>query len=190
MAFPPLGTVFVIIWEIFPWENIFNLSVSAAYSEFCEWVRVGIDVYILHQKYQIKSHSPPWFSAASAAAIIHRNHFQTSNNGCKSILEAAKLAYDNKTKLERNLALGTLGKLLMVFLTKVNLLYLLYSMVRRYCFAAFDKAILFTKIFSKNSNLDGLGISLPVFPSRTNLNLHNISATPKMVKKVRTNLDS
>ena len=34
------------------------------------------------------------------------------------------------------------------------------------------------------------GISLPVFPSRTNLKLHNISITPKMVKKVITNLES
>ena len=35
-----------------------------------------------------------------------------------------------------------------------------------------------------------VGISLPVFPSRTNLKLHDISITPKMVKKVITNLDS
>ena len=40
-----------------------------------------------------------------------------------------------------------------------------------------------------NSNLDDSGISLPVFPSRTNLKLHNISITPKMVKKVIMNLD-
>ena len=32
-------------------------------------------------------------------------------------------------------------------------------------------------------------ISLPVFPSRTSLKLHNISVTPKMVKKVIMNLD-
>ena len=56
--------------------------------------------------------------------------------------------------------------------------------------SASDKAKLFAKNFSKNSNLDDSGISLPVFPSRTNLNLHNISITPKMVKKVITNLDS
>ena len=31
--------------------------------------------------------------------------------------------------------------------------------------------------------------SLPVFLSRTNLKLHNISVSPKMVKKVITNLD-
>ena len=30
-----------------PWEDIFKLSASVAASEFCEWVQVGIDVYIL-----------------------------------------------------------------------------------------------------------------------------------------------
>ena len=39
-----------------------------------------------------------------------------------------------------------------------------------------------------NSNLDDSGISLPAFPSRTDLKLHNISVTPKMVKKVVMNL--
>ena len=58
-----------------PWEDIFKLSASAAASEFCEWVQVGIDVYIPHHKYQVKPHSSPWFSIACAAATIHRNHF-------------------------------------------------------------------------------------------------------------------
>ena len=57
----------------FPWEDIFKLSASA--SEFCEWFQVGTDVYIPHRKYQAKPHSCPWFSAACAAAIAHRNHF-------------------------------------------------------------------------------------------------------------------
>ena len=34
-----------------PWEDIFKLSGSAAASEFCEWVQVGIDAYIPHRKY-------------------------------------------------------------------------------------------------------------------------------------------
>ena len=54
---------------------------------------------------------------------------------------------------------------------------------------AIDKAKLFAQNFSKNSNLEDSGISLPVFPSRTNLKLLNISVTPKMVKKVVMNLD-
>ena len=56
-------------------------------------------------------------------------------------------------------------------------------------YSASDKAKLFAENFSKNSNLDDSGISLPVFPSRTNQKLHNISVTPKIVKKVITNLD-
>ena len=55
--------------------------------------------------------------------------------------------------------------------------------------SASDKAKLFAENFSKNFNLDDSGISLPVFPSRTNLKLHNISVTLKMVKKVTMNLD-
>ena len=47
-----------------------------------------------------------------------------------------------------------------------------------------------SKNFSKNFNLDDFGISLPVFSSRTNLKLRNISVTPKIVEKVITNLDS
>ena len=56
--------------------------------------------------------------------------------------------------------------------------------------SASDKANLFDKNFSNNSNLDHSGIFLLVFPSRTNLKLYNISVAPKMVKKFITNLDS
>ena len=56
--------------------------------------------------------------------------------------------------------------------------------------SASDKAKLFPKNFSRNSSRDDSGISLPVFPSRTNLKLHNISVSPEMVKNVITNLDS
>ena len=43
--------------------------------------------------------------------------------------------------------------------------------------------------FQGTLNLDDAGISLPVFPSKTNLTLHHISVTPKMVKKVKMNLN-
>ena len=57
-------------------------------------------------------------------------------------------------------------------------------------FSGSDKAKLFAKNFSKNSNLEDSGISLPTFPSRTNLKLHNVSVTSKIIKKVIVNLDS
>ena len=59
-------------------------------------------------------HSSPWFSGDRAAAIVHRNYFfrlhqrekssdskvkfRQASNCCKRFLEAAKLAYANKTK--------------------------------------------------------------------------------------------
>ena len=133
------------------WLVLLRCGASAAASEICEWVQVGIDVYIPHRKYQVKPHSSPWFSAACAAAIVHRNHFfhlyqrekssdskvkfREASNRCKRVLEAAKLAYGNKKSpsLPRNMALGTFGKLPIVFSTMVNLLYLLYSTAWRCC---------------------------------------------------------
>ena len=90
-----------------------KLCASVAASEFCEWNQVGIGVYIPHHKYQVKSHSCPWFSAACVSAIVHGNHFfhlyqqnrssepkiklRQASNHCKSIFTAAKLAYATKT---------------------------------------------------------------------------------------------
>ena len=54
-------------------------------------------------------------------------------------------------------------------------------------FSASNKAKLFGKSFYNNSNLDDSGISLSAFPSRTNLKLHNIHVTLKLVKAI-TNL--
>ena len=88
--------------------------------------------------------------------------------------------------LPRNLALVTFVELLIVSPTKVNLLYHLYSTAHR-CLS--DKAKFFAENFCKNSIFDDSGISLPLFPSRTNLKLHNISVTLKMVKKIIMNLD-
>ena len=42
-----------------PLDDIFKLGASAAVSEFCECVQVGIDVYIPHRKSQVKPHSSP-----------------------------------------------------------------------------------------------------------------------------------
>ena len=48
---------------------------------------------------------------------------------------------------------------------------------------------MFAIIFAKNFNLNELGISLPIFPSTSNLNLHNIPVTLTLIKKVKTDFD-
>ena len=55
--------------------------------------------------------------------------------------------------------------------------------------SASDKVKLFPENLSKSFYLDDSGISFPVFPSRTNPKLRNICVTPKMVRKVITNID-
>ena len=92
--------------------------------------------------------------------------------------------------LPRNLALGTFGELPVVFSTKVNLLYLLYSTARRCCLPHLINQNCLLKTFLRTLILMTLYLfTVPVFPSRTNLTLHNISVTLKMVKKVITNLN-
>ena len=144
----------------------------------CERVQVGIDLCIPHRKYQVKPHSCPWFSAACAAAIAHRNHFfrlyqkdkssaskvnfRQDSNHCKRVLEAAKLAYANKTKQSITsqelgcrdfwcIANSVLNKGKSGTLPLFNGLEVLSS--------ASDEAKLFAENYSKNSNLDDSGIS-------------------------------
>ena len=165
-------------------------------------------VYIPCRKYQVKPHSSPWFLASCAATIVYRNHFfrfhqkdkssdykvkfrQTSNR-YKRVLEAAKLAFANKTKESITsqkfgscdfwqIGNSVLNKGKPAIPPLFNSPEVLSS--------GSDKAKFLVENFCKNSSLDDSGISLPVFPSRTNLKLHNISVTSKMVKKIIMNLD-
>ena len=157
---------------------MFKLSPSATCSKFCKWVQVGIDVYISHREYEVKPHSSPLFSAACAAAIVHRNHFfclyqqnksseskvkfRQASNRCKRVLEAAKLAYANMTKesiTSQKLGSRDFWRIANSVLNKgksaipplFNSLELLPS--------ASDKAKLFAENVSMNSNLDDSGIS-------------------------------
>ena len=76
--------------------------------------------------------------------------------------------------LPRSLALGTFGRLPIVFSTKVNL-----HLRKQNCLLKTFLGPLIRKV----------SIYLFSLFLRTNLKLHNISVTPKMVKKVTTNLD-
>ena len=119
--------------------------------------------------------------------------FRQASNRCKRVLEATKLAYPTKTKesiTSQKLGSRDFWRIANSVLNKGKSAIPPLFNGPEVLSSASDKAKLFAKNLSQNSNLDDSGISLPVFPSRTNLKLHNISITPKMVKKVITNLDS
>ena len=169
---------------------------------------MGIDLYIVRRKYKVKPPPSLWFSAACAATIVHTNHFfcfyqkdkssnskikfRQASNRCKRVLEAARLAYANKTKVSitsQKLGSRDFWQIASSVLNKGKSAIPPLFNSPEVLPSASHKANFFVEKFSKNSNLDDVGISLPVFPSRTNLKLHNISVTPKMVKKVIMNLD-
>ena len=118
--------------------------------------------------------------------------FRQASNCCKRVLEAAKLAYANKTKesiTSQKLGSHDFWQIANSVLNKGKSAIPPLFNGPEVLSSASDKAKLFGENFSLNSNLDDSGVSLPVFPSRTNLTLHNVSITPKMVRKVVMNLD-
>ena len=105
-----------------------------------------------YRKYQVKPQSSPWFPAACAAAIAHRNQFfrfyqqnksseskaefRQASNHCKRVLEAAKLVYANKTResiTSQKLGSRDFWRIAGSVLSKVSLLYRLYLTIQRCC---------------------------------------------------------
>ena len=125
----------------------------------------------------------PWFSAAFAAPIFHRNHFfcfyqqnksseskvkfRQAINRCKRVLE-----YTNKTIesiTSKKLGSEDFWQIANSVLNKGKSTIPPLFNVRGVLSSASDKAKLFAKNFSKNSNLEDSAISLLAFPSGTNL---------------------
>ena len=118
--------------------------------------------------------------------------FRQASNHCTRVPEAAKLAYANKTKesiTSQKLGSRDFWQIANSVLNKVKSAVPPLFNWMELLSPASDKAKLFAENFYKNFNLAGSGISLLLVPSRTNLKLHNISVTPKMIKKVIMNLD-
>ena len=117
-------------------------------------------------KYQVKPHSSPWFSAACAAPIVHRNHFfclcqqnkssqskvkfrQASNCHIR-VLEAAKLACSNKTKesiTSQKPGSRDFWQIDNSVLNYGKSAYLLYSMAQRCCLLHLIKQNCLLKFF-------------------------------------------
>ena len=105
-----------------------------------------------------------------------------ASNYCKRVLEAAKLAYVNKTKesiTSQKLGSRDFWRIASSVLNKGKFAIPPLFKDPEVLSSASDKAKLFAVNVSKNSNLDDSGIFLPAFPSRTDLKIYNISVTPK-----------
>ena len=97
-----------------------------------------------------------------------------ASNRCKRVLE---VAYGNKTKesiTSQKLGSREFWQIVSSVLNKGKSAIPSLFKSLEVLSSASDKRKLFAENFSKNSNLDDLSISGPVFPSGTNLKLRNI----------------
>ena len=117
--------------------------------------------------------------------------FRQASNRCKRVLEASKLAYANKTKesiTTQKLVSSDFWHIANSVLNKSKSAIPPLFNDPEVLPSASDKAKLFPKNLSQNSNLNDSGASLPIFLFRINVKL-DISVTPKTVKRVITHLD-
>ena len=185
------------------WDSIRDHLRDVAASEFCKLIYVEIP----HFKYQVKPNSSPWFSATCTATPVHRIHFFVCTNRvnllnlksssdrlviiAKGFLKLSKLHMlikQKKSITSQKLGFEDFWRIANSVLNKGKSTVPPLFNSMQVLSSASNRAKLFAENFSKNSNLDDSGIFSPVFSSKTNLKLHNISVTPKMVNKVITNL--
>ena len=181
-----IGTVFVIIWEMFYGWTWISLNFIFKLVNFVIRFRLElmhIPLMVSIRKYQVKPHSSPRFSAAWAAVIVPRNNFfrlYQQNKSCESkikfrqasnfykrVLEAAKLEYANKAKesiiTSQKLGSRDFWEIANSFVNKNKSAILLLFSGPELLSSASDKAKLFAENFSENSNLDDAGIPLLFF---------------------------
>ena len=103
--------------------------------------------------------------------------FRQTSNYCKWVFEAASVTYASKKEPITSQKLGfrdvwRMANCLQCSQQCKSAIPPLFNGAE-FLSSASDKAKLFTKNFSRNSIQDDSDISLPIFPSITNLKLHN-----------------
>ena len=191
-----------------PFNFFFKFRASKLTSLISDWIRNGIELFIPHKTYQQKPHSQPWFTAACAAAIAHRNHFfheynrnpsnvsksnfRTASNRCKYTINQAKTNYANLIKLRieaQNLGTREFWRITNSVMNRGKSSIPTIVNGPEIISSSLDKARLFAKMFSSNSILNDDGHPLPDFPHRTDINLSNLKVTPSEVAKLIRQLE-
>ena len=157
-----IGTVFLIIWEIFCGRVFLNSFLLLLLVHFVSGFRLE-SMYMPHHNCHSKTHSSPWFSTAFAAAIVYRSysslfrlHWQNNSSQSKVKFRQASNCWSCQTSicsspsLPRNLARGTFGELLIWFSKKGNSVILPLFSDLEVLSSASDKSKLFVKNHSKN----------------------------------------
>ena len=162
-----IGMIFVIILEMFHGRISLNLVLLLLLVNFVSGFRLELMYISLIESIRSSfTHFHgfqllvplPQFIEITFESFESKVRFRQASNCCKRILEVAKLAYANKTKesiASQKLDSQTFGKFLIVFSTKVNLLYFLYSMIQRCCLLHLIKQYCWLKTFLRTLDDSG-----------------------------------
>ena len=107
-----IGMALLIVQKTFHWRMFLkSVILPLLLPNSVSGSRLELMYYNRHCKYQIKPYSSPWLTATCAAIIACRNRkylpnkscvstatFRQANDLCKRVVEAAKIAFDNKAK--------------------------------------------------------------------------------------------
>ena len=191
-----------------PWLSILSENASAAASHFSEWVQAGMDSFIPHRQFLVRSHSSPWFTPACSAAIAHRNHFfhryhqvlseearkqfRAASNRCKRVIEEAKREYAERTRdaiSSQKLGSRDFWRIHNSVMNKGKSVIPPLSNGPEILSSSTSKAQLLGKKFASNSTIDCAGIEPPVIPRRTETTISRVFVTPRLVRAIILDLD-
>ena len=195
-----------------PWEDVFSLSADSCATEIAEWLRIGIEEFIPHRRYQVKPHSVPWYSPDCSAAIATRNHhfhrkrsnpsvsnlasFRRARKDCSKVLKSAKTRYSESTKskiTDQSLGSKDFWRILNSVLNRgkssipplVNGSQIIQS--------SKGKAELFANMFAENCRLKSAPNLSPNLDPRTDTDsevLDSIQFSPFVISRVLSKLDT
>ena len=122
-------------------------------------------IMVVRNKYESAKPLYIYYKILHLKQACSKVKFRQASNCCKRVLEAAKLAYANKTESITSQKLGSWNfwRIANSVSSKGKSAVPPQFTVPEVLSSAYDKAKLFAENFSKNSNLDDSGIHLPVF---------------------------
>ena len=186
-----------------PWNDIFSLPADECALEVTSWIQAGIRSFVPQRRYQVKTHSAPWFSPSCAAAIAQRNYFfhlfrrdnssrnkqlfTSSRNHCKKVFRDAQAKYmqDMKARIAtQKLGSREFWKIYNNIFRKGKSIIPPLFCAPEVLSSSKDKAELFARTFSCNSTLNSAGHPIPTLSPRSSTTLSELNITPQFVSNV------
>lgn len=196
----------------FPWKDVCfgNDDTSAVASSISEVILIAMETSIPFS-YKKQHPGKSWFDKSCARAVSQKNsayrkwrnnptdqsreHFVTTRNACKAVIDQTKASFDNKIR-EKVLNCPSGSKSFWSFAKSIGKNFttssfppLLSDDGSSIAVTSKEKADLFASIFAQNSTLEDQNREPPLLP-RIEKSMREIVFRPKTIKKILLHLDT